>query len=253
MSEARSEYLAQTALTRQGSEPVVYENDQQAVLLNGSLVFSVKTTAAPQTIRLFYAAKEPWKLRIRDGINQVDMVMPQSGSNKIFLTKDVVFPFAGDESALFIERIAGAVPALEKIHIIDNHPPKEWYVPVGKGVLSGGAEIVLDASGVEKATGLGNGGELTFDRIMLPKDGYYLMRFDYCAGESRDLSIEVNGGANTYRTNLHNTAGWGFPTWDIKDQREIRIRMQAGNNTLRLYNDQGRVVHLYGFTIIAEE
>lgn len=79
------------------------------------------------------------------------------------------------------------------------------------------------------------------------------MRFDYCAGESRDLSIEVNGGADTYRTNLHNTAGWGFPTWDMKDQREIRIRMRAGNNTLRLYNDQGRAVHLYGFAITADE
>ncbi|NBD26550.1 hypothetical protein GT019_21975 [Paenibacillus sp. T1] len=255
MSGERSEYLAQEAQTRQGSEPVEYENDQQAVLLNlnGRLVFSVKTPAEPQTVRLFYAAKEPWKVRISDGINQVEMDMPQSGSVKIFMTRDVVFPFSGGENALSIERIAGSVPALEKIHIIDNKPQPELYVPVGQGILSGGAEFVLDASGGEKVTGLGNGGELKFDSVMLPKDGYYLMRFDYCAGESRDLSVEVNGGAHTYRTNLHTTDGWDFPTWSIKDQREIRIRMQAGKNTLRLYNDQGRAAHIYGFAITADE
>ncbi|WP_042169664.1 glycoside hydrolase family 97 catalytic domain-containing protein [Paenibacillus gorillae] len=253
MSEARTEYLALAGQTLQGSEPVVYENEQEAVLLNGSIVFAVETTDTPQTIRLFYAAQEPWTLRVSDGINKVEMEMPQSGSNKIFLTKDVVFPFAGGESALFFERIGGAVPALERFHIIDNIPQKELYVPVGKGSLSGGAELVLDAAGAEKATGLGNGGELKFDRVRVPKDGYYLMRFDYCAGESRDLSIELNGGAHTYRTNLHNTAGWGFPRWDIKDQREIRIWMQAGNNTFRLYNDEGRAAHIYGFVIIADE
>jgi len=253
MSEARTEYLAIAGKTLQGSEPVVFENEQEAVLLNGGIVFSVKTTNTPQTIRLFYASKEPWTLRVSDGINKVEMEMPQSGSNKIFLTKDVVFSFAGGESALFIQRIAGAVPALERIHIIDNNPQKELYIPVGKGSLSGGAEFVLDDAGMEKVTGLGNGGELTFDHIMLPKDGYYLMRFDYCAGESRDLSVELNGGAHTYRTNLHNTAGWGFPCWDIKDQREIRIWMQAGNNTIRLYNNEGRAVHIYGFAIIADE
>lgn len=253
MSDARTEHFAIAGRTLQGSEPVVYENEQEAVLVNGSIAFPVRTTAARQTIRLFYAAKEPWTVRVSDGSNIVEQVMAQSGSDKIFIAKDVVFPFAGGESALFIERVAGAVPALEKIHIIDNKPPQEWYVPVGKGILSGGAELVTDASGVDKATGLGNGGELTFDNIILPKDGYYLMRFDYCAGESRDLSVEVNGGENTYRTNLHNTAGWGFPVWDVKDQREIRIRMRAGSNTLRLYNKEGRAAHIYGFALIADE
>ncbi|WP_020618999.1 glycoside hydrolase family 97 catalytic domain-containing protein [Paenibacillus daejeonensis] len=253
MSEARTEYLAHAGKTRQGSEPVVYENEQTAVLLNGSLVFSVETTNTPQTIRLFYAAPEPWTLRVSDGINQVDMDMPPSGSNKIFMTRDVVFPFAGGVRALEVERIAGAVPALERIHIIDNHPPKEMYIPVGKGNLSGGAELVLDAVGTKKATGLGEGGELAFDPVTVPAEGYYLMRFDYCAGESRDLSIELNGGAHTYRTNLHSTAGWGFPVWDIKEQREIRIWMQAGNNKIRLYNDEGRAAHIYGLAIISDE
>lgn len=254
MSEARTEYLAVAGQTRKGSEPVAYDNGQGAVLLNGGLALAVSTAAtAPQTIRLFYAAKESWMLRVSDGINSVEMEMPQSGSNKIFITKDVVFPFSEGESSLYLERTAGAVPALEKIHIIDNNPQNEWYIPVGKGSLSGSAEFVLDAAGVEKVTGLGNGGEIRFDHIKVPKDGYYLMRFDYCAGESRDLSIELNGGAHTYRTNLHNTAGWGFPTWDIRDQREIRIWMQAGSNTIRLYNDEGRAVHIYGFAIVADE
>ena len=97
------------------------------------------------------------------------------------------FPFAGGESALYIERIAGAVPALEQIHIIDNNPPQEWYIPVGKGSLSGGAELVTDASGMEKATGLGNGGEIKFDSIVAEGRLLFNAHRLLCGGKPRRL------------------------------------------------------------------
>lgn len=252
MSDERLEYFARDAKTTQGSEPVLYENGQDAVLLNGGLLFTAAHAARPQTVRLFYAAKEAWTLRVSDGAASVEMKMPKSGSDKIFITKDITFPFAGSESALLLQRAAGGIPAVERLHIIDNAPPREIYVPVGAGQLCGGAELVKDAEGVEKAVGLGEGGELLFGQIVLPEDGYYLLRFDYCAGESRDLDIEINR-EQIYRTNLHNTAGWGFPCWSIKDQREIRVKMRKGENTIRLYNRQGRAVHLYGFAVTRDK
>lgn len=251
MSDQRTEYAAITAKTVQGSEPVTYENGQEAVLLNGGLLFNAAHGEGRQTIRLFYAAKEPWRLRISDGIFQAEAQMPQSGSDKIFLTKDVTVSLTGSQSALLLQRADGGIPALEKIQIIHNAPPVEIYVPVTHGHLSGGAELVKDAEGVEKAVGLGCGGELLMEDITVQEDGFYLLRFDYCAGESRDLYIEINQEA-VYQTNLHNTAGWGFPRWDIKDQREIRVKMRKGANTIRLYNEKGRVVHLYGFTVVKD-
>lgn len=252
MSDRRTEYAAVRAKTVQGSEPVVYENGQEAVLLNGGLLFNAAHGEGRQTIRLFYAAKEPWRLRISDGISQVEAQMPQSGSDKIFLTKDVAVSLTGSQSALLLQRVDGGIPAVEKLQIIDNAPPVEIYVPVTQGHLSGGAELVKDAAGAVKAVGLGNGGELLAEDITVQADGFYLLRFDYCAGESRDLYIEING-EELYQTNLHNTAGWGFPRWDIKDQREIRVKMRKGANTIRLYNDKGRAVHLYGFTVVKDE
>lgn len=252
MSDRRVEYWAKQAKTVRGSEPVIYENGQHAVLLNGGLIWNVSHTDRPQTVRLFYAAREPWVLRAGDGTHVVETSMPASGSEKIFITKDVVVPFSGSESAFLLQRVTGEVPAIEKIQIIDNSPPSELYVPVGHGQLSGGAELVKDDQGREKAVGLGNGGEIFFEDIVLPENGYYLIRFDYCAGESRDLNIEINR-KETYCTNLHNTAGWGFPRWDILDQREIRVKMNKGKNTIRLYHEQSRTVHLYGLTILHDD
>lgn len=251
MSDNRTEYWAEQGKTIHGSEPVIYENGQRAVLLNGGILWNVSHTDRPQTVRLFYAAREPWTLHAENGMVHVEVQMPASGSDKIFITKDVVFPFSGSESAFVLRRMEGEVPALEKIHIIDNSPRSEIYVPVGQARLSGGAELVKDEQGVEKAVGLGEGGELLFENLVLPEDGYYLLRFDYCAGESRDMDIEINR-KDVYRTNLHNTAGWGFPRWDIRDQREISVKMQKGQNVIRLYHEQGRAVHLYGFAIIRD-
>lgn len=251
MSDDRKEYYAIEARTIRGSEPLIFENGQETIQLNGGVIFEVEAKAKPQTIRFFYAAKDPWILHINDGVNEIISQMPQSGSDKVFITKDIVFPFVNYNTTLWIYRDSGCVPALEKIHIINNQPAKTWYLPVEKATLKGSAELISDDEGNKKVVGLGNGSELLFENISLDKDGWYLIRFNYCAGESRDIIVELNG-IDTYITNLHNTANWIFPCWNIRDEREIRVRMRAGINTIRLYNDQDRSNHLYSITIVED-
>ena len=249
MSKNRVEYAADTALPRQGSEPVEFENGQTALLLNGGACFTVEAqTAGRHTVRLFYTAAQPWTLRVSNGADVREQPMPQSGSHKVFITRDVVLPLERGKNALLLERAAGGIPAIEKLHLIDNSPPRELFYPAQSARLSGGAELTATDCGTQKITGLGLGGEAEFSGICLPECGKYLLRFEYSAGESRDLFVEVNG-EKVYKTNLHNTSGWGFPAWDVREGREIKIDLREGENRLRLYNQGGRAAHLFGIAL----
>jgi len=67
-----------------------------------------------------------------------------------------------------------------------------------------------------------------------------VLAITYCAGENRDISIEVN---ETHRidTYLHSTAGWFFPTWENAEDKEVLVYLQQGCNQIRLFNDRGKL------------
>ncbi len=252
----RVEYTAATAITRLGSEPFVFDNGQAGIMLYGSAAFSVKTEAEGWfTVRLFYAAAAPWMLSINNGTDTYEINMPQSGADGIFISSNVALRLPEGDNTLALRRTGGCVPVLEKLHVIDNldGAPQEMFLGAETARLSGGAELVRSDDGGLRIGGLGNGGEAVFAGIRLPHSGKYLLRFEYYAGENRDIYIQVNS-SKTYVTNLHITSGWGFPWgfphWNTREAAEILIDMEKGENSLRLFNENERAVHLSGIALI---
>jgi len=253
MSTKRSEYAALQGQVCGGSEIAEYENGLKTVLLNGKLIISVSATRrATHTMRVFYAATASFEIMVKVGENNVIQTLPASGSNKIFIVADINVPLGAGENSLELSYLKGAIPSIEKVAIIDNSPKSKLFVPVTKAWCKGGAELVKTKDKVIKAVGIGLGGELIFNNVVLSEDTYYIIRFEYCAGESRDLYIEIND-SEVYKTNLHSTSGWGFPVWDVREGTEVRIKMKKGGNKIRLFNEEGRAAHLFGLVFIEDD
>ena len=252
MNPKRKEYIAVEGKAYAGSEPTEYENGLKTILINGKLAIEVKADcAALYSVRVFYAAVQSFDMCIKVGENTAVKTMPASGSNKIFIVSDMEIQLENGENTLELSYVQGAIPSIEKIVIIDNSPEQEVFISVEKAYCKGGAELVCGDNRDTKAVGVGLGGELLFDNIVLPKDGFYIVRFEYCAGESRDLYVELND-SEIYKTNLHSTSGWGFPVWNVREGTEIRIKMKKGRNKIRLYNEEGRAAHLFGLAFVKD-
>ncbi|GAA1830725.1 hypothetical protein GCM10009682_56740 [Luedemannella flava] len=73
-------------------------------------------------------------------------------------------------------------------------------------------------------------GWLTFDGISVPADGDYTLTVHYRASRDRDLRISVNSGSS--ETVRCDEASAGTVT--------ATVRLVAGRNTIRLFNDHGR-------------
>ena len=71
----------------------------------------------------------------------------------------------------------------------------------------------------------------------------------YAAGDNRDISIQANG-EEAIHTYLHNSSGWGFPTWQNEDNKEVLVKLEEGKNRIRLYNNHGPMSHIRGITLI---
>ena len=155
------------------------------------------------------------------------------------------------ESSFLISRLSGAIPAIVKLLVIDNDPPEIITLGADQARLTGDAGLITAETGECEAAGLGFGSEMVYESVVIPKDGKYILRVDYCGGESRDISIEANG-RDVVHTYLHSTAGWGFPVWNKPEGKEILIPLQKGPNTIRLYNANGPMSHIRGIAIIPD-
>jgi alpha-glucosidase len=177
--------------------------------------------------------------------------MVSSSGNRKLITHELSMILEKGESSLMVSRLSGATPAILKLLVIDNDPPAVITLGADKALLTGKAELITAETGECEAVGLGLSSEMIYENVILPEDGKYILRVDYCGGESRDISIEANG-RHTVHTYLHSTAGWGFPVWNKPEGKEILIPMQKGANTIRLYNTNGPMSHIRGIAIIPD-
>ena len=251
MSDRYTEYFGETAVMLHGSEKVQWDNGTKGFVLNGAAVFegSVKETKN-YTLRVFAAAEEPWEAELVCGGHVIREHMPASRSIRAFVTHDIILPVREGGFSLEMRRISGKVPGIWKIKLIDNDPFMPISLTVSEKNLQGGGEIIK-SDGIPTAVGLGGKAELIFSGIEMPAAGYYVLRIVYTAGENRDISIQANEEppVNTY---LHNSSGWGFPTWQNEDSKEIRIKLKEGINRIRLYNDHGPMSHIRNIMLTAE-
>ncbi len=249
MSDHFTEYPGENATLLHGSEMVQWDDGTHGFVLNSAAVFrgSVKETKN-YTLRLFYAAEEPWEMELVCGSSTTRWKMPASRAIRTFVTHEVILPIEAGEFTLELRRVSGKVPGIWKLKLIDNDP----FPPISLGVsqenLCGGGEIV-SVDGVPTAVGLGEQTELVFDNITVPETGKYVLRIVYTAGDNRDISIQTNG-EEAIHTYLHNSSGWGFPTWQNEDNKEVLVKLEKGKNRIRLYNDNGPMSHIRGITLI---
>lgn len=80
-----------------------------------------------------------------------------------------------------------------------------------------------------------NGGTVTFDSVEAPADGEYTLRIYYVSGEPRSLKVDVNGAFAAKLDNCYANKG----DWKGIRAVSVSVKLRAGKNTVRLYNDQG--------------
>lgn len=249
MSDRYVEYQGYDAKMLHGSEKVAWDKDTKGFVLNGAAEFqgSIEETRN-YTLRLFYAAEEPWEMEFTCGDYVTRVKMPTSTGIRTFVTHDVVIPLKKGDGVFCVKRISGKAPAVQKLKLIDNNP----FMPISYGIrqdyLCGGGELI-DVDGTAVATGIGWDSELCFYDVTVPHTGKYILRILYAAGDNRDISIQANDG-EVIDTYLHNTSGWGFPSWENEGEKEVLIDLREGVNQIRLFNDHGLLSHIRGIVLI---
>ena len=68
-----------------------------------------------------------------------------------------------------------------------------------------------------------------------PEDGEYTLRIYYVSGEPRSLKADINGSFAVKIDNCYANKG----DWKGIRAVSVNVRLKAGKNTVRLYNDQG--------------
>jgi alpha-glucosidase len=250
MSDRLARYPAEGARVMHGSEMVNLSREQKAVMLSGSVEFMINDLPAFKryTLRFYYMAESPWKVEITDGKAKVKADMMQSGAPGIMVAGQLTMLLGEGSARLIIRRLSGAVPIITELRVIDNDPPETIAINAGAGIVSGGAELMDAGDGEYKAVGLGHGGEIVFDNVMLPKDGAYILRINYNAGVGGAAGVYVNGG-EPVRAYLAGVGLWGATRRGDILGREVLVLLSRGKNIIRIASIESTLPYIREITI----
>ena len=184
-------------------------------------------------VKLYYASGEQRNLEVQvNNIPVTNLRLPSTGSYHTL--KCVYFDVelkAGTNSITFGG--TGYAPDVDRIGIMRTNPEESVIYEAENGTLSGGA-YVSDAggfSGEKKVSYLGKGGELLWDEIIVPQSGLYRIRIYYATDGNRSFMISAN--EDTAASVICFDSG----SFDSTESKDVLLRLQAGSNTLRVYND----------------
>lgn len=240
-------YSSREATLRGSADRIACENaeDGSIISLGGSGELSFERVTAERegrhTLRLFYLSELPSRLQVAvNGEGPQHLALESSGGHRVVRTADLTVTLKQGENTIVLRK-AGTeevAPAIDRMKVIDYAPNEDTYYPAEAGMLSGGAVLCRAdlPNGPLKAVGIGNGGAITFERVLAETGGEYILSIDYYSGENRALLIAVNGAA-PLRSVLFNSGGWGPSRWDIIGTKEVKIRLRQGKNTIKLYHD----------------
>lgn len=243
---------AQETVAGGGSEPVRFVDGQDGLLLYGSASFTVQALRQGwHTLRMYYTAHGKPRVRFRCGKNSEVHTLGEGKSVFDMRTFDVPLWLEEGANCLQLEREGDTVPAFAQWLLLDESPVRWQVYGKADARLTGSAEWTQNVRGVWEAVGLGRGSELHFDRVEASCTGDAVLSIRYCGGESRDLSVQINGG-EAIHTYLHSTSGWGFPTWKNAENKELVIPLQEGFNHIRLFCDHGPMSHICSIAICSD-
>ncbi len=112
---------------------------------------------------------------------------------------------------------------------ITSYEAESWSNTLN-GAARGGCS---SCSGGQKVGWIGYGNSLQFNNVWVPSSGSYQLTIYYATGETRNASLSLNGGGPIPRT-FSSTGGW-----EKVGSYVLIISLNAGNNTIRFYNDGG--------------
>lgn len=111
-----------------------------------------------------------------------------------------------------------------------------------KASIGSGAKITDGSDGRYSSNGAyvgyiggSNNGSVTFTNVTAPTDGEYTLRIYYVSGEPRSLKVDVNGAFSQKIDNCYANKG----DWTGIRAVNVQVKLKAGQNTIKLYNDQG--------------
>ena len=149
---------------------------------------------------------------------------------------------AKDSIKLEMPNIGGAAVMITKDKVntdVEDSPNFEkegyTYYECEDGKLSGGANVADSnmCSGGKKVGYVGNGSFNSVEfTVSAKKDGKYEMLVYYCTGEKRSLEVIVNG--KTYSLTDLNSPGF-----DIPASTSLIVKLEAGENTVKLTSSNG--------------
>ena len=105
----------------------------------------------------------------------------------------------------------------------------------GKSSITGGKDGKFSSGGayVGYVGGAGNG--ITFENVEADAAGKYTLRIYYISGTPRSLKVDVNGKFAKKIDNCYANKG----DWTGIRAVNVEVELNAGKNTIKLYNDQG--------------
>ena len=250
MSKRRLSIKPDSMRLLHGSERLIFSETKSAVILSGGAAFTVDSLPACKryTIRCFYSSDKPCDLAISDGITTTQMHMAGNIANGVFTTAETTMILGEGLSRLTIRKLFGDSPVINQIVIIDNDPPETITIKVDEAILSGGAELMMRQDGSYMAVGVGMGGEMLFDSVVVNTAGRYILRINYFAGVDGLAWVSPNGG-EPIRANLGGLGGWGQTQRGEYLAREILIYLQKGCNTIRIFNEESVLPYLHNISI----
>ncbi|MBR3872786.1 MAG: glycoside hydrolase family 97 catalytic domain-containing protein [Clostridia bacterium] len=244
---------AAECMPRGGSEPMRFVDGQTGMLLYGSMTFHLAARRTGwHTLRMFFTSVGRPRLCVKSGNRKEHHTLGEGKSWFDIRSFDLPVFLCDGDNEVSLERVGEAVATISKIVLLDQKPLR-WNI-YGKedAVLTGDAEWTQNVRGVWEAVGLGMDAEIHFDHICAQRDGMHILSIRYCGGESRDISVQTNSDEPIH-TYLHSTSGWGFPTWENAENKELLIHLHKGENHIRLFCKHGSMSHITSIAVCEDE
>ena len=236
-----------------GSERFHWPNGMPGILLLGSVYSPVPPSENNgQTLKIWYACDEKTIVQVLHAGYSKEITLPAT-STKWNLTS-LSFPVGPckRDGTLELKRMSGGIPAIARVILVDSGFREGTRYAAKDANLPQSAVLVQKKSGALDAAQLGNGPGITFAQVQAEESGWHVLSIEYCGGDSRDVSVEINSESRI-DTYLHSTAGWFFPTWENAEEKELLVYLNKGNNTIRLFNSEGEMSHIRSIHIRYDE
>lgn len=167
-----------------------------------------------------------------------------SGSWDAYANQDATINLVKGVNTLKFYNNNGWAPNVDgfSLRLIARDPGS--YYEAEQGVLSGIASIqdCSNCSGGKQVGDLGYERYFTYD-VTVAQAGIYKLKFGYSSGQDRAIFISANDAAVPVQVFCNSG------DWSTKADREVEIKLAAGVNKIKFFNNNGWAPNIDGFSL----